>query len=72
MDSTVKNKIFDYIESEKENMIASLSELIAYPSYQQEPSDGAPFGRPVRECLDRALEICSGFGLVTRNFDGYA
>lgn len=72
MDSTVKNKIFDYIESEKENMIASLSDLIAYPSYQQEPSDGAPFGRPVRECLDRALEICSGFGLVTRNFDGYA
>lgn len=67
-----KQKIFEYIDSQKDNMIATLCELISYPSYQQEASEGAPFGKPVRECLDKALEICSGFGFKTHNYDGYA
>lgn len=67
-----KQKIFEYIDSQKENMIATLCELISYPSYQQEASEGAPFGKPVRECLDKALSICEGFGFKTHNYDGYA
>ncbi len=66
-----KQIIFDYIDSQKEAMIATLCELISYPSYQQEATKSAPFGKPVRECLDRALEICEGMGFKTRNFDGY-
>ncbi len=66
-----KKKLFDYIDSHKDAMVATLCELIAYPSYQQEADIGAPFGRPVRECLDKALEICEGFGFRTKNYDGY-
>lgn len=66
-----KQKLFDYIDSQKDDMIATLCELISYPSYEQEASEGAPFGKPVRECLDKALEICEGFGFKTKNYDGY-
>ncbi len=64
-------KLFDYIDSQKDNMIGTLSELISYPSCRGKASDEAPFGRPVRECLDRALDICQSFGFKTKNFDGY-
>ncbi len=64
-------KLFDYIDSHKDAMVATLCELISYPSCEQEPSEGAPFGKPVRECLDRALEICEEFGFRTKNYDGY-
>ncbi len=67
-----KQKLFDYIDTLEGEMIETLSELISYPSYQQEPAEGAPFGLPVRECLDHALAICESFGMKTRNFDGYA
>lgn len=67
-----KQKIFEYIDAQKENMIDTLCELISYPSYQQDASEGAPFGKPVRECLDKALSICEGFGFKTHNYDGYA
>ncbi len=66
-----RQKLFDYIDSQKDAMVATLCELISYPSYEQEPSAGAPFGKPVRECLDKALEICEGFGFKTKNYDGY-
>lgn len=67
-----KDLIFNYLDNEKDNMIKTLSELIAFPSCQGEASDGAPFGKDVRACLDRALEICKEFGFNTKNFDGYA
>ncbi|MCC8196899.1 MAG: dipeptidase PepV [Ruminococcus sp.] len=71
MDNT-KEKLFDYIDTLEGEMIETLSELISFPSYQQEPAEGAPFGVPVRECLDHALAVCEGFGMKTKNFDGYA
>ncbi len=67
----IKQKIFDYIDSQREEMIATLSDLISYPSVKGEPAPGAPFGVPAAKCLERALEICSGFGFTTRNFEGY-
>ena len=51
-------KIFDYIETLRPDMIKTLGELIAFPSFRQQAEDGAPFGRPARNCLDKALEIC--------------
>ncbi|MCC8130669.1 MAG: Sapep family Mn(2+)-dependent dipeptidase [Oscillospiraceae bacterium] len=67
-----KEKLFAYIDTLEGEMISTLSELISFPSYQQEAEEGAPFGAPVRECLDHALAVCESFGMKTRNFDGYA
>ncbi len=66
-----KQQLLGYIDSQRDAMVETLCTLISYPSYQQEAEDGAPFGRPVRECLDKALEICEGFGFETKNYDGY-
>lgn len=65
-------KVFDRIESLRPEMVHTLGELISFPSFRREPEDGAPFGRPARECLDRALEICRDLGFRTENIDGYA
>ncbi len=66
-----KQQLLSYIDSQRDAMVDTLCTLISYPSYQQEAEDGAPFGKPVRECLDKALEICRGFGFETKNYDGY-
>ena len=63
----LKQKILDYIDSQKDEMISTLSELISYPSVKGEPADGAPFGVPAAKCLKRALQICESFGFTTRN-----
>ena len=64
-------ELFDHIETLRPQMVKTLGELIAIPSYRQSPADGAPFGVPARQCLDKALEICSSLGFVTHNYDGY-
>lgn len=66
------NKVFERIEELRPDMVRTLSELIACPSFRQEPEAGAPYGRPARECLDRALRICGDLGFKTENVDGYA
>ena len=65
-------KVFDYIDTLRPQMVESLGELISFPSYRQEPAEGAPFGVPARQCLDKALEICENLGFTTKNYDGYA
>ncbi len=65
-------KVFERIEELKPQMVKTLGELISYESFRQQPEEGAPFGRPARMCLDRALEICGGLGFITENIDGYA
>ncbi len=67
----LKQRISDYIDSHKDDMISTLSELISYPSVRGEAAPGAPFGVPAAECLERALQICSDFGFSTHNFEGY-
>lgn len=66
-----KEKVFSYIDSMKDDMIKTLCELISYPSTQREKEEGAPFGRPVRECLDHALSVLSKMGFKTENVEGY-
>ena len=65
-------KIFERIEGMRGEICEALSKLISYPSYRQEPAEGAPFGKPARECLDKTLEICRELGFKTENIDGYA
>lgn len=64
---------FNYVvDSMKEDIIKTTQELIRFKSVETTPEPGAPFGRPMRECLDRVLEICEDMGFTTKNIDGYA
>ena len=65
-------KVFERIDELQPEMVKTLGELISFPSFRQEPAGGAPFGKPARECLDRALAICNGLGFETENVGGYA
>ncbi len=71
-DKMNKTELFKYIDSQRDNMVSTLSQLISYPSYQCEPYDGAPFGKAVRDCLTHALGVCRDFGFITKDFYGYA
>ena len=53
-------------------MLETLKTLVRIPSVKAEPQPGAPFGKPAREALDKALEICAGLGFECANIDGYA
>ena len=65
-------EVFRRIDELKPEMIKTLSELISYPSFRREPEEGAPFGRPARDCLERALSVCKELGFKTENVGGYA
>lgn len=60
------------VEAMREEIIGTSRELIKIRSIEAKPEPGAPFGKEIRECLDKALEICDNLGFRTRNFDGYA
>lgn len=60
------------VDMMKEDIISTTQELIRFKSVESAPEPGAPFGRPMRECLDRALEICQELGFRTKNVNGYA
>ena len=65
-------KFNSVIDSMKEDIIGTTQELIRFKSVETTPEPGAPFGRPMRDCLDRTLKICADMGFSTKNIDGYA
>ena len=65
-------KIEQVLSELEQPMIDTLQTLVRIPSVKAEPQPGAPFGRPAREALDKALEICEGLGFDCANIDGYA
>lgn len=45
--------------------------LIAIDSVEAAPSENAPFGKGVAQCLHETLDIAKGLGFATTNGDGY-
>ena len=68
----MEKKIYDLIDSYKEEFAAQLARWIQVPSVKDEPCEGAPFGKEVRHMYDLALADCEAAGFVTRGFEGYA
>ena len=60
------------VDSMKNEIIKATQELVRIRSLESAPESGAPFGREIRKCLDRTLEICRELGFKTENFDGFA
>lgn len=67
----MKEKLIEYFQSQRAELIKSISELVAIASVRGEPSEGMPFGEMPYRALERALEIAEGFGFKTENHDGY-
>lgn len=65
-------KLYDLIDSYRDDFVRRLSRWIQVPSVKGEPDEGAPFGRDVRRMLDMAMVDAETMGFMTRAFDGYA
>ena len=60
-----------FIEENKENILRDIARLVAVPSIEGEPEEGAPFGKEPEKALELGLEIAEELGLKTRNCEHY-
>ena len=69
---TFHQSVHNFINKNKEQMIADLKALLRIPSVEGEALDGAPFGNDVALALEHTLGVCRKLGLKAVNVDGYA
>ena len=67
----MKEMIKAYFESKLDAMLDDIAELVAIPSVADMAEPGKPFGREPYRALETALAMAEGFGLKTKNYDGY-
>ena len=66
-------RLFDIVDSYREDILSTLRRWIRVPSVGGERSaENAPFGDGVRRMLDTALQDAADMGFETREFDDYA
>ena len=68
----MERKLYELIDSYRNEFIEMLQGWIRIPSVKGEAEEGAPFGREVRQMLDRAMKDAARLGFEARDFDGYA
>ena len=62
----MNEKICEFIDSHKDEMVRDLAELVAIPSAVGDAERGAPFGAEAKRALLKAEELCNAMGLKTR------
>lgn len=62
----MNEKICEFINSHKDEMVRDLAELVAIPSVVGDPERGAPFGAEPKKALLKAEELCRAMGLKTQ------
>ena len=60
-----------WIEDHKEELIEDLRGALRFRTLEGEAAPGAPFGQPVKDCLEYTLGKAAALGLKTRDLDGY-
>ena len=68
----MEKKVYELIDSYREEYIRMLRNWIRTPSVKGEAENGAPFGTDVRKMLDLAIRDAREMGFEVRDFDGYA
>ncbi len=48
-----------------------LIKLLQFPTVEQAPLEGMPFGKPLYDCLDYSLNLLEQNGFTTKNLEGY-
>lgn len=67
MNAILERDVDAYIDQNRENIINDIGELVAIPSVEGTPEEGAPFGIGPKKALEKALEIAERLGLVAKN-----
>lgn len=73
-DTLVRDYFKAKFEKEKEEIIGTIGKLVAIPSVRDEKSAklNSPFGIEIRKAFDVVVSIAEEFGLVWKDYDGYA
>jgi len=66
-----KERIDQYIDEHKEEMIRDLKMLVKIDSQKGETRPGMPFGEGPAKAMAAAEELMKGYGLKTRNYENY-
>ena len=64
-------KLDAIIDSYRDEIISDIQKWVAIPSVLGEPAENAPFGTEGRRMMDLAIQTARGYGLETRDLDGY-
>lgn len=66
-----KDKIEEYFNIHKDEMINDIFKLIKIRSDKGEAKDGMPFGEGPAKVLEEALSMAASMGFVTKNYENY-
>ena len=70
MDQTIRQKLEKWIDDHFDDILRDVSELVKVPSVAMAcGGEEAPFGKPCREALDKALALAQSYGFETRNYE---
>ncbi|KXK10084.1 MAG: putative dipeptidase [Armatimonadetes bacterium OLB18] len=61
-----------WLRENEAGLLADTQRMLRIPSIEGEPQPGAPFGGPVRDALDLALELCRNWEMKTEDLEGFA
>lgn len=67
MNAILERDVDAYIDRNRENIINDIGELVAVPSVEGTPEEGAPFGPGPKKALEKALKIAERLGLAVKN-----
>ena len=68
----MEKKVYELIDSYREEYIRTLRNWIRTPSVKGSAENGAPFGKDVRKMLGLAIRDAREMDFEVRDFDGYA
>ena len=66
-----EERIKEYIENQKQNMLSDLAELVSVDSSLSEPEDGKPFGVGAAKVFDVSMRQLINCGFKCRNYENY-
>lgn len=64
-------EVKDWIEAHRDELIEDIKDLCSIPSVKGAAREGMPFGEGPYRSLNRAIDICRGYGFETRNYENY-
>ena len=69
IDMDIERRIDEWTSSHAAELKADMAKLIEIRSVVGEAEPGAPFGKGPAAALDKAIEICEGYGFAVRDYD---
>ena len=66
-ETDIMNKADAWIAGHRGELVEDIKKLVRIKSVNDAGSDVEPYGQGCRDVIDRALEICAGYGFETKN-----